>query len=729
MPLKRRLLASAVLFTASVAAGGALAQQTPVGQGAAPPASTDASAAPAGAEVVVTAQRLNAARDSVSPALGATAYTVTNATIQALPGGDNQQLNQIILQLPGVVQDSFGQLHVRDDHNDLQYRINGVILPDGVAVFGQTLSPRLIQKLDLITGALPAQYGLRTAGIVDITTKSGTLDKGGEVSIYGGSHGEYEPSFECGGSVGGTNFFVSGDFRRDQLGIESVDGRSTPDHDRTDQGQIFTYLDHVLSPDDRISFIGGYSDQRFQIPNPTGLNAATDGGGFTLDGRTDYPSELLNERQRERTGFGQLSFLHDSGPLTLQTSLFARFSQLVYSPDETGELLFNGQAQRAVKEDTAGGLQVEGAYRATSAHTLRFGFVFQTERGRSQTTTEVFATDAAGAQTSDTPVTLFDRGGQTQNEYSVYLQDEWRLLSSLTLNYGGRYDRYDGYRSQDEFSPRVNLVWTPFEGTSAHVGYARYFNPPPFELVGTETVSLFQGTTGASTLTQDTTPFAETQNYYDVGVLQRVAALPGLSVGVDAYYRQSSELIDEGQFGAPIIQTPFNYQKGRIRGVEVNANYARGPWLLYANAAYTRGQGENINTSQFSFDPTELAFIRSHFIFLDHDQTYTASAGLSYNVRDGVLKGLKPSVDMVFGSGLRSDGLEPNGETVPSYVQVNTALSYDFSLPYTGRMQARFDVINLLDERYEIRDGTGVGVGAPQFGARRGVFGGLTKFF
>ena len=337
----------------------------------------------------------------------------------------------------------------------------------------------------------------------------------------------------------------------------------------------------------------------------------TDGGGFTLNGRTDYPSELLNERQRERTGFGQLSFLHDSGPLTLQTSLFARFSQLVYSPDETGELLFNGQAQRAVKEDTAGGLQVEGAYRATRAHTLRFGFVFQTERGRSQTTTA----------------------------------------------------------------------------------------------------------------------FAETQNYYDVGVLQRVAAAPGLSVGVDAYYRESRELIDEGQFGAPIIQTPFNYQKGRIRGVEVNANYARGPWLLYANAAYTRGQGENINTSQFSFDPTELAFIRSHFIFLDHDQTYTASAGLSYNVRDGVLRGLKPSIDMVFGSGLRSDGLEPNGETVPSYVQVNTALSYDFTLPYTGRMQARFDVINLLDEKYEIRDGTGVGVGAPQFGARRGVFGGLTKFF
>ena len=204
MTLKTRLLASAVLALCCAGASGALAQTAAAGN--APPGGAAAPPPPAASdtvsEVVVTAQRLNAARDSVQPSLGATTYSVTNAAIQALPGGDNQQLNQIILQLPGVVQDSYGQLHVRDDHNNLQYRINGVILPDGIAVFGQTLSPRLIEKLDLITGALPAQYGLRTAGIVDITTKSGLFNNGGQVSIYGGSHGEYEPSLEYGGSSG-----------------------------------------------------------------------------------------------------------------------------------------------------------------------------------------------------------------------------------------------------------------------------------------------------------------------------------------------------------------------------------------------------------------------------------------------------------------------------------------------------------------------------------------------
>ena len=161
MKIRRRLLGAASLFT--LVATAAAAQVDP----GAPGASTvqRGLVTPSGAagptnktsEVVVTAQRLNAARESIEPALGASTYTINSATIQAQPGGENQQLNQVILQLPGVVQDSFGQFHVRDDHNGIQYRLNGAILPEGISVFGQTLSPRLVGSLSLITGALPAQ--------------------------------------------------------------------------------------------------------------------------------------------------------------------------------------------------------------------------------------------------------------------------------------------------------------------------------------------------------------------------------------------------------------------------------------------------------------------------------------------------------------------------------------------------------------------------------------------
>src|SRR5690348_14159806 len=105
--------------------------------------------------VVVSAARLDAARAGIQTQTGASTYTITAQAIQAAPGGDNVQLNQVILQAPDVAQDSFGQLHIRGEHNGLQYRLNGIILPEGIAVFGQTLDPRLIQSMKLITGALP----------------------------------------------------------------------------------------------------------------------------------------------------------------------------------------------------------------------------------------------------------------------------------------------------------------------------------------------------------------------------------------------------------------------------------------------------------------------------------------------------------------------------------------------------------------------------------------------
>ena len=687
-------------------------------------------AAPPGAapEVVVTSRRLTDVRESIQPGLGATTYTIDAAAIQALPGADNLGLSQVVLQMPGVVQDGFGQLHVRDDHNGLQYRLNGIILPEGLSVFGQTLSPRLVGKLNLITGAMPAQYGLRTAGVIDISTKSGIFNNGGQVSVYGGSHGTYNPGFEYGGHAGDTNLFVSGDFKRTQLGIESVNGSSTPAHDRSDQGSLFAYLDRDVGQNDRFSLIGGYSNQRFQIPDPVGLQPS---GQWTLSGAGAFPSQNLNETQRETTGYGIGSWLHDEGKLTLQTSVFARYSTLSYRPDVTGELLFNGLAQAAVKKDFAAGVQTEAVYRWSPAHTVRGGVILQADRSTSNTLSQVFPVNGSGAQTG-APITIADRGGSTHEIYSAYLQDEWKLTPMLTLNLGLRADRVHAFLDEGQLSPRINAVWQPMGGTTIHVGYARYFTPAPFELVASTTIARFAGTSAAAPGTLNDPPRAERTDYFDVGAEQKFnrGALKGLTLGFDSYYRASSNLLDEGQFGAPIILTPFNYRDGRIQGVEFSANYNRGPISAYANFAVAKAQGRQIASSQFNFDPADLAYIAAHYIYLDHDQTYTASAGASYKFDEGVLNGTTASVDAIYGSGLRrSSATVPNGEALPDYMQVNMSLSHRATLPAVGKVEARVDLINAFDKVYIIRDGTGVGVGAPQFGPRRGLFFGLTRDF
>jgi outer membrane receptor for ferrienterochelin and colicins len=671
------------------------------------------------AEVVVTAQRLNAARDSIQPQTGASTYTLTNQSIASMPGGDNLQLSQVILQAPGVAQDSFGQLHVRGDHNGLQYRLNGVILPEGLSVFGQALNPRLADQVELITGALPAQYGLRTAGIIDIRTKSG-LQNGGDIEMYGGSHNTYHPSAEYSASSGNLSMFVSADYLRSGLGVESPDGKSDPLHDNTEQLHGFGYFEDIIDASNKLSAILGTSSERFQIPN---LSGQQPGLGLTAGGQSGFPSEQLNEQQRETTQYGVLSILHTADKWTGQASVFARYSTLDFSPDAVGDLLYNGISQTAAKRDTAGGLQAEGVYNLTDAHTLRAGLLAEIDRSTSATSSLVLPVDGSGAQTSGNPLNIIDNGARTATTFSVYIQDEWKLLSNLVLNYGLRFDAFDGYRNENQFSPRVNLVWTPAEGTTVHVGYSRYFTPPPFELVASQTVSKFAGTTAASPSTLDTTPYAERANYYDVGVTQKVMA--GLTVGIDTYYKTAEHLIDEGQFGAPIILTPFNYQTGRVYGAELTASYANGPFSAYGNLAFSKAQGENIVSSQFSFDPGDLAYIKNHFIYLDHDQTYTATGGASY--RFGATR---VSADVIYGSGLRADGDVPNGRELAPYTQVNLSLSHSFEhLTPGGPTEIRLDVINVADAVYEIRDGTGVGVGAPQFGPRRGVFVGLKKSF
>ena len=677
--------------------------------------------------VVVTAQRLNEKRAGIETQTGASTYTIDDAAIAATPGGDNVQFNQVILQAPNVVQDSFGQFHVRGDHNDVQYRLDGIILPEGISVFGQSLSPRLISSMSLVTGALPAEYGLRTAGIIDMTTKSGLLEPGGSVSLYGGSHGTFQPSIEYGGNSGNFNYFVAADMLRNDLGIESPDGSSNPLHDHSTQIHGFGYFEDILDADDRLTLILGSSNGKFQIPNQHGLEPAL---GLTVDAQSAFPSADLNENQRELTQYAVLSWQHSQGALDWQSSLTTRYSSLTFEPDLVGDLLYNGIAQNAFKDDVAVGWQTDAAYKLNDAHTLRAGLYLQHDSSSSQTASQVLPIDATGVPTSDIPYAVIDNGSQTQWLESLYLQDEWKAFSTLTINYGLRLDHYNAFSNGGQLSPRVNLVWQALQDTTLHAGYSRYFTPPPFELVGSETFAKFLNSTALppGSVTADTAPSAERADYYDVGVQQKL--LGRLTLGVDSYYEPSKNLIDEGQFGAPIILTPFNYRDGRIAGIEFTANYTSNGFSTYGNLAFQSARGRDIVSSQFNFSTQELAYIAGNYIHLDHEQRVTASAGGSYLWQD-----TRFSADMLFGTGLRSD-LEfadgsdiPNGDHLPSYTQFNLGASHAFHFEGSGALSARVDVVNLLDKDYEIRNGTGVGVGAPQFGARRGVFFGLSRDF
>jgi outer membrane receptor protein involved in Fe transport len=707
----------------------AVAQQAPTQQAPGQSAPVQTADAPV-EEIAVTAKRLKEARASIAPSIGASTYTFGHEAIESLPGGDNSPIDQITLQAPGVTQDNLanGGLHVRNEHLNVQYRIDGIILPDGVSFFGQSISPHFVSSMALVTGALPAQYGLRTAGIIDIDSKTDLSEPGGTISLYGGSYGTFNPSIDYAGSVDGYSYFVSADYLQSSHGVEGVTSSYNQIHDDNLQTHGFAYLDKILDSSNRVSVMLGTFNSQFQIPNNPG--EAPLAGITAINGTpvSAIQSAELSEHQTEMSQFGAVSFLHAGEDLNYQITAFTKYSTLHYHPDPIGDIAFTGIAQDAFRSSFVSGLQADGSYKLGDAHTLRAGLLWTGEHVMAETSSNVLAqtgTDAFGTPVFATSTTNIAADSEkTGWTYSLYLQDEWQALPDLTINYGGRFDVVNGYTEGNQISPRLNAVWQATPSTVVHAGYASYFTPPPLELVSTSAVNLFANTSAAPAVGQNSPIKNERAQYLDAGVIQDV--LPNLKIGLDIYYKYSRNLIDEGQFGAPVVLTPFNYHVGYNRGVELTTAYQQGDFTYYGNLAIAEQKAEGINSAQFSFLSADLAFTQDHLINTDHSQRMTASAGLTYN-----LDGTKLSADILAGTGVRTTppGEHINEATVPSYEQVNLGASHRFDEIAGGGLTVSLNLVNLLDETYLLRSQSGIGEFSNQYAPRRTVFVGISKEF
>ncbi|PYJ40818.1 MAG: TonB-dependent receptor [Verrucomicrobia bacterium] len=673
------------------------------------PAGSPAGATATAEQVVVTSQELDISREEIVPSLGATRYTVGPDRIDSQPQGENAPFNQTILRFPGVAQDSFGQLHVRGEHANLQYRIDDVLLPESIPGFGQELETRFADSISLITGALPAQFGFRTTGVIDIHTKNGAVYQQGETSLQVGSFDTINPSFQDGGIYGKLNYYLSTGYLHNGIGIENPTRSSDPIHDDTDQYKLFSYLSYIFDDTSRLTLLisGNHSD--FQIPNNPGQIPA-----FTDMGRSTFDSSKLDENQTEQSSYAILTYQKKAGDLNFQASLFDRYSSILFRPDEVGDLIFNGVASRVDRDILSNGLEFDASYKLNDQHTLRGGLLFNEQHASVGTVTLVFPVDANGNQTSDAPIRVVDNSDKYGYFYGFYLQDEWKPFEQLTINFGGRFDVVDAFSHENQLSPRLNVVYTPSAWTTLHAGYARYFTPPPLENVDQSTIAKFIGTTNEPAVKLNSPVTSERAHYFDVGATQKIT--DGFNIGLDGYYKSSHSTLDEGQFGQALILSSFNYKRGEIYGAEFTSSYDKGGFSAYFNAAYEWARGTNASSAQFLFDPAELAFIKRNWVFLDHDQRFTGSAGISYMWNDW-----KAAVSGLYGNGLRR-GFANTKKNHP-YETFSLSLERRIKITDKKSVLVRFDVVNLFDKIYELRDGSGIGVGAPQFGQRRGFYG------
>ena len=676
----------------------------------------------------VTAKRLDRERSSILPSLGATRYDFGKTAIQNTPQGENAPLNQVLLRAPGVVQDGFGQIHVRGDHGSLQYRLDGVQLPEGLSLFSNILSPRFANEISLITGALPAQYGLRTAGVVDIAVKSGSTNPGGEASIMGGSYNWIQPALQYGGRSGAIDYFAVGQYVSNGIGVENPTPAYTPLHDDTAQWYALAKVTGIVDEGTRLSFIAGGASARYQIPNVPGQTPA-----FTANNISDWNSSILDQRQWEDTYFGIASLQKSYQNFNMQLSGFTRYSNLSYQPDVIGDLLYNGIQPYANRKSLAAGVQGDASLKVASAHTLRGGFLVQRERVTSLTHGNAVTLVADPDNPLGDPIPSGQTAGFTQGSdlvgwtYSLYLQDEWKVIPAVTVNFGARFDAISGVTSESQLGPRVNVVWEPDPRVTLRAGYARYFVPAPLNQVNPNSIAVLSGTTAAPAVALNSPVMAERSDNFDVGLTLK--PLDGLTLGFAGFYKFAQNYLDKGQFGAPITLTSFNYANAQVAGLELFTSYDKGPWSLYGNLAWIRTTAKNINSAQFNFDQAELDYIASNWIFTDHDQSWTGSAGAAYVFNQGSDWATRVSADLLFGAGLRTTVVTPNDTALPTYATLNMSLTQKVPIAVGKGTQVRFDAINLADSIHQLRTGEGVGVGAPQYGMRRAFFVTLSQKF
>ena len=472
-----------------------------------------------------------------------------------------------------------------------------------------------------------------------------------------------------------------------------------------------------------------YSD--FQIPNTPGQPPGTAPNGAPwLPGTFD--SSLLDENQNEQNYYGVVSYQKSAGDLNLQSSVFGRESSVRFMPDTTGDLYFNGASSYVERGIDSGGAQADGSYDLADTHTLRGGLFFLDEKASTRTRTSVFPVDGDGNPTGPA-FAIVDDPSVRAVFLGSYLQDEWKLGSALTLNCGLRFDVFNSsFDNENQLSPRINLIWQPTTRTTLHAGYARYFTPPPAENVTAGTVEKFDNTSIAGGTTLDDPVRAERADYFDAGISQRLAQ--GWQAGLDGYYKRAKDQLDDGLFGQTLILSAFNYAEGEVYGLEFTTSYAKGGFSAYANLASSVAKGRNLVSAEFLFDPDDLTYIRNHWIHLDHDQALTGSLGAAQLWKESG-GSTRLYADLIYGTGLRTsttapDGSDvPNGGTVPSYGTISLGAEQTFRLDPRHSVKVRIDVVNVADDPYELRDGSGIGVNAAQFGPRRSIFGTIIYVF
>ncbi|MGQ0555949.1 MAG: TonB-dependent receptor [Nitrospiraceae bacterium] len=657
-------------------------------------------------------------------------YSLSRKEIDILPRGNNNDLHDVLLTIPGAAYGSLKQLHIRQDHANLQLRIDGVPIPDTVSsTFSDVISPRAWERADIVLGGMEANVGNKTAALIDITTKSGTKPGFGSVQMFGGSNKTINPSFEYGGTIGEKfRYYFFNSHTATNRGIEPPTVGHSVFHGQSERNQTMFRGDYQYDNNNNITLLFLNSIAKYQIPTSPGLEASPTILGLLPGGFTPVPSEMIDENQKENNQYGHLVWRHDINARnffslagyfrhTRATFRTDPLNVLAYVPEEeVGEPFSAGSQDRT---GYSGGVRMDYTYVHSKEHLIKAGF--QVDRTQAINKTRLFTFQDIGGLPDGG---VINAGGDNRLvgwRQEFWLQDQWTPNEHWTVNIGVRADTVQYQRDEGQISPRVGVTYRYNSANAFHAYYGRLFTPPNLErlaLAGLNT----EGTKAHPEDTTNNLPRAERAHYFQIGSVH--ALTDWATLQLTGYYKLANYMSDAHQLGTTPLLNYIAFERGWTRG----ADAALKVWFMEnltgrANIAWGQCKGYGLQSGHNLVHFEEIADINSRSgVHCDHQQTLTASGILSYRLLDRTTF----TGQFLFGSGLRTaeEGAKTNSSHSPTYTIYNFSISHVIPLPWHGqKFVVGFDIVNALDQKYFINQGEGsIGLGVSHAGMPRSFF-------
>jgi outer membrane receptor protein involved in Fe transport len=534
-------------------------------------------------------------------------------------------IEAIVASAPGFATDDNGRLHPRGSESQVQYVVDGIPITDNMsAIFSTSLDARTLRTAEVLTGGIPAEFGDKLAGVINVNTRSGleTPTQGG-ISISGGSFSTGEVGADFSTRTKKFGFLTNLSAATSQRFLDPPSLENFHNFGRTGKG--FFRLDYQFNQNNSLRGTFLFGGSNFQVSN-----------------RVEQEFAGQDQRQKLRDNSEFITFQHIFSTQTLgEFSFFNRYgtARLTSNPQSTPVVAFQDRSLQNI-----GGLAAISMTRGK--HNIKFGGQFTITPVRESFTfypTKPFddLVDENG-NTFPNPVNSFTaanpfvfNGSRTGRTLSAYVQDHFTLFPNFTVDAGIRYDNYRLLIKADGLSPRIGIAYfIPRTQTTLRASYNRFFQPPPAEnlllasspeAAALSPLSVIQGQSGVRPILIDR------ENVFEVGAQQQLS--PYLRLNLSVYQKRIQNFSDKDQFFDTGVIFPLTISSGRVTGEELRLETAdirgfRGS-LSYANSrAYgvtPISGGLFLGEAVQSLDEPGLIFAA------DHDVRNTAQFQLGYN--------------------------------------------------------------------------------------------------